>query len=96
MSVYGHTDHTGHINRTNRAWNPRTEPTPRELDFLRAMHALGDGCRVVDAAARIGIQKKTGYLYRDNLVDLGLIETTGYGCTRRDALSARGRALLAS
>lgn len=90
---HGQTDHRNHIERKCRAWNRRTDPTERELEVLHAMQILGP-CAMSKLSANLGITRGTAHQLRESLIALQLLDSTGYGATRRVVLSDRGRAVL--
>ena len=79
-----------HIERRGREWNPATELTPRQIDFLRAFDAM-PGATMTAIAGSLGISDKTAGQHRDAAIALGALWSVGYGKSRRVWLTDAGR-----
>ncbi len=90
MSAYGMVSVDNHIERRNREWNPATELTPRQIDFLRAFDAM-PGATMRQLGDALGISDKTAGQHRDAAIALGALGTSGYGKSRRVWLTESGR-----
>ena len=69
-----------------RGRKPSEGPTPRELDFVRAVAGIqraGRDVTMAGLAAWLGVQISSATWLRDRCVDRGLVRSTGYGSTRR-------------
>ena len=83
-----------HIERRNREWNPATELSPRQIDFLRVFDAM-PGATMRQLGDALGISDKTAGQHRDAAIALGALGTSGYGKSRRVWLTGVGRRALA-
>ena len=83
-----------HIERRNREWNPPTELSPRQIDFLRTFNAM-PGATLQQLGDALGISDKTAGQHRDAAIALGALGTSGYGKSRRVWLTDVGRRALA-
>ena len=90
MSAYGMVSLDNHIERRNREWNPATELTPRQIDFLRMFNAM-PGATMRQLGDALGISDKTAGQHRDAAIALGALGTSGYGKSRRVWLTGVGR-----
>ena len=90
MSAYGMVSMDNHIERRNREWNPATELTPRQIDFLRMFNAM-PGATMRQLGDALGISDKTAGQHRDAAIALGALGTSGYGKSRRVWLTESGR-----
>jgi DNA-binding MarR family transcriptional regulator len=90
MSAYGMVSVDNHIERRGREWNPATELSPRQIDFLRAFDAM-PGATLQAIADRLGITRATAAQHRDAAIALGVLGTSGYGKSRRVWLTSAGR-----
>ena len=89
-NTYGYVYHDQHIERRNREWNPATELTPRQIDFLRAFDAM-PGATMRQLGDALGISDKTAGQHRDAAIALGALWSVGYGKSRRVWLTESGR-----
>ena len=94
MSAYGMVSVDNHIERRNREWNPATELSPRQIDFLRAFDAM-PGATMRQLGDALGISDKTAGQHRNAAIALGALNTSGYGKSRRVWLTDAGRRALA-
>ena len=90
MSAYGMVSVDNHIERRNREWNPATELTPRQIDFLRTFNAM-PGETLAEIARCMDITGKTAGQHRDAAIALGALWSVGYGKSRRVWLTESGR-----
>ena len=90
MSAYGMVSVANHIERRNREWNPPTELSPRQIDFLRTFNAM-PGETLAEIARCMDITGKTAGQHRDAAIALGALGTSGYGKSRRVWLTGVGR-----
>ena len=93
-NTYGYVYHDQHIERRNREWNPATELSPRQIDFLRAFDAM-PGETLAAIARCMGITRSTAGIHRDAAIALGALRSSGYGKSRRVWLTDSGRRALA-
>ena len=93
-NTYGYVYHDQHIERRNREWNPATELSPRQIDFLRAFDAM-PGATMTAIAGSLGISDKTAGQHRNAAIALGALRSSGYGKLRRVWLTDVGRRALA-
>ena len=94
MSAYGMVSVDNHIERRGREWNPATELTPRQIDFLRAFDAM-PGATMTAIAGSLGISDKTAGQHRNAAIALGALRSSGYGKSRWVWLTDVGRRALA-
>lgn len=87
----GETDLRNHINRKGRAWNPRTEFSAGEIRFLKAFDKAGSGVAIKVVGELMGINRRTAYQYRDNLIAMGALGSEGEGRSRTCWLTAAGK-----
>lgn len=90
MSAYGMVSLDNHIERRNREWNPATELSPRQIDFLRMFNAM-PGATMRQLGDALGISDKTAGQHRDAAIALGALWSVGYGKSRRVWLTESGR-----
>ena len=90
MSAYGMVSMDNHIERRNREWNPATELSPRQIDFLRVFDAM-PGATMRQLGDALGISDKTAGQHRDAAIALGALGTSGYGKSRWVWLTDVGR-----
>ena len=90
MSAYGMVSVDNHIERRNREWNPATELSPRQIDFLRTFNAM-PGATLQQLGDALGITRTTAGIHRDAAIALGALRSSGYGKSRRVWLTDVGR-----
>ena len=89
-NTYGYVYHDQHIERRNREWNPPTELSPRQIDFLRTFNAM-PGATLQQLGDALGITRTTAGIHRDAAIALGALRSSGYGKLRRVWLTDAGR-----
>ena len=89
-NTYGYVYHDQHIERRNREWNPPTELSPRQIDFLRTFNAM-PGATLQQLGDALGITRTTAGIHRDAAIALGALRSSGYGKSRRVWLTDAGR-----
>lgn len=87
-------NHAPHESLTGKGRKPSDTPTPRELDFVRALDGIQRANRDVTMAglaAWLGVQIPTAIWLRDRCVERGVVHSSGFGSSRRLTITDFGR-----